>query len=188
MPDATSAPFEPLAAPRAPHQTAASVATCCAAAALRAMVRAPMRTADVETIEAGRLTEARLIEMVFPEQTNHYGTLYGGQALALMDKAAFIAASRYSRRAVVTASSERVDFHVPVRQGQLVELLARVVATGRTSITVEVDMYSEDLLTGERQLGTHGRFVLVAIDAGGRAVPVLPLDPAAVQDGSSHGS
>ena len=144
-----------------------------------------MQTSDVETIEAGRLTEARLIEMVFPEQTNHYGTLYGGQALALMDKAAFIAASRYSRRAVVTASSERVDFHVPVRQGQLVELLARVVATGKTSITVEVDMYSEDLLTGERQLGTHGRFVLVAVDADGRALPVFPLS-AAVQDDPLH--
>lgn len=134
-----------------------------------------MPESEVETIEAGRLTEARLIEMVFPEQTNHYGTLFGGQALALMDKAAFIAASRYARCAVVTASSERVDFHVPVRQGQLVELLARVVATGRTSITVEVKLYSEDLLTGERKLGTHGRFVLVAVDANGRAAPVLPL-------------
>ena len=143
---------------------------------------------EVETIEAGRLTEARLIEMVFPEQTNHYGTLYGGQALALMDKAAFIAASRYSRRAVVTASSERVDFHVPVRQGQLVELLACVVATGRTSITVEVKLYSEDLLTGERQLATQGRFVLVAIDADGRTLPVLPLLATAPLDAPSHGS
>ncbi len=136
-----------------------------------------MQQSEVETIEAGRLTEARLIEMVFPGQTNHYGTLYGGQALALMDTAAFIAASRYARRAVVTASSERVDFHVPVRQGQLVELLARVVATGRTSITVEVKLYSEDLLTGERQLCAQGRFVLVAVSADGRPapVPVLPL-------------
>ena len=138
-----------------------------------------MPASEVETIAAGRLTEARLIEMVFPEQTNHYGTLYGGQALALMDKAAFIAASRYARRAVVTASSERVDFHVPVRQGQLVELLARVVATGRTSITVEVKLYSEDLLTGERKLCTQGRFVLVAIDADGRKSPVISLEVAA---------
>ena len=37
-----------------------------------------MPVSEVETIAAGRLTEARLIEMVFPEQTNHYGTLYGG--------------------------------------------------------------------------------------------------------------
>lgn len=142
-----------------------------------------MSASDIETIEAGRLTEARLIEMVFPEQTNHYGTLFGGQALALMDKAAFIAASRYARRAVVTASSERVDFHVPVRQGQLVELLARVVATGKTSITVEVKLYSEDLLTGERKLCTVGRFVLVAVDADGHKSAVLPLGSVAVQDG-----
>lgn len=141
-----------------------------------------MGGADAETIPAGQLTEARLIEMVFPEQTNHYGTLYGGQALALMDKAAFIAASRYARRALVTASSERVDFHVPVRQGQLVELLARVVATGTTSITVEVSLFSEDLLTGERRLCTQGRFVLVAIDAEGRKSPVLPLSASTTEE------
>jgi uncharacterized protein (TIGR00369 family) len=141
-----------------------------------------MSASDVETIEAGRLTEARLIEIVFPEQTNHYGTLFGGQALALMDKAAFIAASRYARRAVVTASSERVDFHVPVRQGQLVELLARVVATGRTSLTVEVKLYSEELLSGERKLCTQGRFVLVAVDPEGRKSPVLPLATALADD------
>ncbi len=80
--------------------------------------------------------------MVFPEQTNHYGTLFGGEALAWMDKAAFIVASRYARRTVVTASSEKCNFHVPVRQGQLVELVARIVATGKTSITVDVELHS----------------------------------------------
>lgn len=126
-------------------------------------------------LDAGRITECRLLEMVFPEQTNHYGTLFGGQALALMDKAAFVVASRYARRTVVTASSEKCDFRVPVRQGQLVELVARVVATGRTSLTVEVELHSEDLLTGDRQLGTRGRFVMVALDAHGKpaAVPAL---------------
>ncbi|MES1176421.1 MAG: acyl-CoA thioesterase [Myxococcales bacterium] len=137
-----------------------------------------MSESDVDTVQAGRLLEARMIEMVFPEQTNHLGTLFGGQALAMMDKAAFIAASRYARRAVVTASSERVDFHVPVRQGQLVELLARVVATGNTSLTVEVKLFSEDLLSGERKLCTQGRFVLVAVDESGQKSSVLPLDVA----------
>lgn len=128
-----------------------------------------------EHVAAGRLTEARLIEMVFPEQTNHYGTLFGGQALAYMDKAAFIAASRYARLSVVTACSEKCDFHVPVRQGQLIELNARVVKTGTTSITVDVDLHSEDLLTGERRLGTRGRFVLVAMDEHGKPAKVPPL-------------
>jgi acyl-CoA hydrolase len=129
----------------------------------------------VEQIAPGQIVEARLIEMVFPQQTNHYGTLFGGQALALMDKAAFVVASRYARRMVVTASSEKTEFHVPVRQGQLVELIATVIATGSTSITVEVVLHAEDLLTGDRQLATRGRFVMVALDAHGKptVVPVL---------------
>ena len=133
-------------------------------------------SSEMTAIAAGHLTEARIIEMVFPNQTNHYGTLFGGQALALMDKAAFIAASRFSRRAVVTANSERVDFHVPVRQGDLVELISRVIATGRTSMTVEVDLYSEDLLSGVRRLATRGKFAMVALDEHGvpAAVPSLP--------------
>ena len=125
----------------------------------------------------GRVTETSLVEMVFPSQTNHYGTLFGGQAMALMDKAAFVVASRYARRTVVTAKSEACDFHVPVAQGELVELLARVVGTGRSSIRVEVDLIAEDLLSGRRRLATRGRFVLVALDADGRptTVPQRPL-------------
>lgn len=138
-----------------------------------------VQATHVERIEASQITEARLLEMVFPEQANHYGTLFGGQALALMDKAAFIVASRYARRKVVTASSEKVDFHVSVRQGQLVELMARIVTTGRTSMIVEVDLYAEDLLTGERQIGTHGRFVLVALDADDKPTEVPALASAA---------
>ncbi|TSC29371.1 acyl-CoA thioesterase [Corallococcus sp. Z5C101001] len=122
-------------------------------------------------------TETRMVDMVFPDQTNHYGTLFGGQALRLMDMSAFITASRYARRTVVTASSERVDFHTPVRQGQLVELVGRVVATGRTSLTVDVELYSEDLLSGARLLCTRGRFILVALDAERRPTAVPPLAP-----------
>jgi acyl-CoA hydrolase len=57
--------------------------------------------------------ETSIVEMVFPNQTNHYGTLFAGDALRLMDMAAFVTASRHARRPVVTASSERIDFHVP---------------------------------------------------------------------------
>lgn len=116
-----------------------------------------------------------MVEMVFPDQTNHYGTLFGGHALALMDKAAFVAASRYARRTVVTARSERVDFHVPVEQGMLVELVARVVETGRTSMSVEVELYAEDLVSGVSHLCTRGRFVMVALDAHKKPAEVPPL-------------
>ncbi|WAM22993.1 acyl-CoA thioesterase [Myxococcus sp. NMCA1] len=122
-------------------------------------------------------TETRMVDMVFPDQATHYGVLFGGQALRMMDMSAFITASRYTRRNVVTASSERVDFHIPVRQGQLVELVGRVVSTGRTSLTVEVEMFAEELLTGARALCTRGRFIMVALDEHHKPTPVPPLAP-----------
>jgi 3-hydroxyacyl-CoA dehydrogenase len=90
------------------------------------------------------------------------------------DKAGFIAATRLARRTVVTVASERVEFKVPVRAGQLVELVARVASVGRTSITTAVEMYVEDLLSGERRLATSGSFVFVAVDEAGRPTPVAP--------------
>jgi acyl-CoA hydrolase len=121
------------------------------------------------------LTEARLLEMVFPDHTNHLGTLFGGQALAWMDKAAFIAASRYARRTVVTARSEQVDFQLPIRQGQLVETIARVVGVGRTSMQVQVELVAEDLLSGKRETCTRGRFVMIALGPDSRPAEVPRL-------------
>lgn len=119
--------------------------------------------------------------MVFPNQTNHYGTLFGGHALRLMDQAAFISASRYCRSTVVTARSEKVEFHTPVQQGQLVELVARVVAVGKTSMKVEVKLFAEQLLSGKRQLCTRGRFVLVALDGRGRPKGVPRLKKSGIK-------
>ncbi len=122
--------------------------------------------------------EARLMEMVFPDHTNHLGTLFGGQALAWMDKAAFIVASRYARRTVVTARSEEVNFRVPVRSGQLVELISKVVKVGRSSMTVEVEMTAEDPLSGDRRVCTTGRFVMIALDSNGSPTAIPPLPTA----------
>jgi acyl-CoA hydrolase len=116
--------------------------------------------------------ETRMVEMVFPNQTNHYGTLFGGHALQLMDKSAFITASRYTRKAMVTACSERIDFKAPVKNGHLVEVIGRVTTRGNTSVSVAVELFAEDLLTGERQLCAEGTFVLVAIDKQNKPVPL----------------
>lgn len=116
-----------------------------------------------------------MAEIVFPNHTNHMGTLFGGQALAWMDKAAFLAASRYARRSVVTARSDQVDFKLPIRQGQMVETIARVVSVGRSSIKVEVELIAEDLLSGARELCTRGHFVMIALGADGKPTTVTPL-------------
>lgn len=118
-------------------------------------------------------SEVRLLELVEPFHTNHYGTLFGGNALGWMDKAGWLAATRHARRTFVTVASDRVEFKVPVRAGQLAELVARVVREGRTSVTVAVDMFVEDLLVpGSRQLATSGSFVFVAVDPEGNPTPL----------------
>ncbi|WP_240738255.1 acyl-CoA thioesterase [Deinococcus fonticola] len=119
--------------------------------------------------------ETRVTHVVFPGHTNHHGTLFGGDALAYMDSAAFIAATRYCRRKVVTRHLNALDFTRPIPQGTMVELVARVVKTGRTSMTVLVELFIEDMYSEKRQLGCTGEFVLVALGDDGQPTSVPPL-------------
>lgn len=109
-----------------------------------------------------------IAEMIFPEQANHYGTLFGGNALSLMAKAAFVAATRQARGAVVMARSDRVDFATPIRVGELLELRAEVIRMGRSSMSVSVAGAAEDMATGQRRAVLQGRFEMVAVDRAGR--------------------
>lgn len=116
--------------------------------------------------------EVRCVEIVFPDHCNHLGSLFGGQALAWMDKAAFLAASRFSGRTVVTARSDRIDFREPVKLGDIVELVATVTSVGRSSMTVRVSLLHETVPGSEPKPATTGEFVMVAVDDAGHAVSV----------------
>lgn len=120
-------------------------------------------------------TETRMVEVVFPDQTNHLGTLFGGHALRMMDMAAAVAAHRHARTTMVTVATDDVEFVHPVRHGEIAELTARPVSSGTTSLTVGVEMVAEDLLSGDRRLCARGRFVFVALGEDGRPTAVPPL-------------
>lgn len=92
-----------------------------------------------------------------------------------MDKAAFIAPTRHGRRTLVTAASDRIDFHAPAHQGQLVDLRGRILRRCSRSMDVKVDQVAEDLLSDRRTLCARGRFVMVALDEAGRPTPVPGL-------------
>lgn len=77
--------------------------------------------------------EARTLELVFPEHTNPLGAAFGGFVLGLMDKVGSYAAARRAKRPVVTVAVGSVEFKVPIRTGDLLEVVARVVRVGRTS-------------------------------------------------------
>jgi acyl-CoA hydrolase len=114
----------------------------------------------------------RRTDIVFPQAANAYGTLFGGRALAMMDEVGAIAAIRACRKQVVTASIDRIDFKEPIRIGEFVEAIARIARVGRTSLTVEVELWAEHPTTAVRRLCTVGKFVFVAMGPEGRPVPV----------------
>ncbi len=119
--------------------------------------------------------EVSVADIVLPGQTNTFGTMFGGNALALMDKAAAIAAWRFCRQPVVTASTEHLDFRAPVHQGEIVEAMARVVYAGRTSLVVRVHVYGEHPFKGDRRLCTTGYFSMVSVGPDGRSIAVPQL-------------
>lgn len=114
-------------------------------------------------------------DVVFPEDTNFYGTMFGGSAFAMMDKAAFLAANRFSHTLAVTASSESVDFNVPVRAGMVLEAIAQVIHAGRTSMIVRIVLNCRDPLSTEEQQATVGYFTMVAVDANGTPIEIPKL-------------
>src|SRR5262245_52012911 len=107
--------------------------------------------------------EVHRTDLVLPNQTNNFNTMFGGEVMAVMDKTAAIAALRFCRTPVVTASSERIDFRTPIHAGEIIEAVARVIYVGRTSMIVRVHIFAEHPLTGERRLCTTGYFSMVAV-------------------------
>ena len=118
--------------------------------------------------------EARLLESVFPTDTNPQGNLFGGTLVSWMDKAAGFAAMRRARSSVVTAAIEDIAFRVPILQGDLVEVAARVVEVGRTSMRVRVEVRKESPIDGTGELCTVGHFTMVAMGPDRRPTPVPP--------------
>lgn len=117
--------------------------------------------------------ETRIFKAVFPNTTNHYDTLFGGMAMSLMDEVAFITATRFSRKRVVTVSSGKIDFNKPIPAGTIIELVGRVVKVGRTSLDVQVTIYVEEMYRLERELAIQGVFTMVAIDEHKNPVSIL---------------
>jgi len=113
----------------------------------------------------------QLTEIIFPEHANHYGTLFGGNALQLMSKAAFLAAQGAAQRDVVMAGVSDVRFLAPVPVGHVLTLRAWVSRMGRSSLTVCVTGLAETLGTAQDEV-LNGVFDMVAVDGKGRPVAI----------------
>lgn len=115
-------------------------------------------------------------DIVFPNDTNPLGSMFGGKLMAIMDEMAGIAASRFCHRPSVTASTEAFIFKNPVKVGERIETIARVVRAGNTSMVVRVEVYAENpVKAGSRKQCTTAHFNMVAVDSEGKPTTVPAL-------------
>jgi acyl-CoA hydrolase len=121
-------------------------------------------------------SRSEMSEVVLPAQTNALGKLLGGHVMHLVDIAAAMAACRHSNSYVVTASVDSIDFRNAVNLGEIVILKSQVNRVFTTSMEIGVEVYSENVLTGERKHTTSAFVTFVSIDEKTRLPkPVRPL-------------
>jgi acyl-CoA hydrolase len=128
-------------------------------------------------IDARRPAESatEMVQAVLPNDANPLGFMLGGSVMHLIDIAGAIACHRHSRSLLVTAAVDGVQFLHPIKVGDLIILQARVTAVWSTSLEVEVEVFSEETLTGRQRLTSRAFLTFVAIDRDGQRRPIPKL-------------
>lgn len=122
--------------------------------------------------QASKITVAQLMQ---PEHANNLGNVHGGWIMKLVDEAGALACMRHCQRRVVTVFIDQMEFHQPIRIGDLVTLTAEVTYAGRTSIEAEIKVTAEDPTTGEQVHTNTAYVVYVALDDERRPTVVPPI-------------
>ena len=120
-------------------------------------------------------SQTEMVQVVLPNDTNPLGFILGGTVMHLIDIAGAIACHRHTRSLLVTAAVDGLQFLHPIKVGDLIILKARVTATWTTSLEVEVEVFSEEILTGVRLMTSRAYLTFVAIDREGNRVRVPGL-------------
>ena len=126
----------------------------------------PKRAADSAT---------EMVQVVLPNDANPLGFILGGTVMHLIDIAGAIACHRHTRSLLVTAAVDDLQFLHSIKVGDLIILKARVTCVFTTSLEAQVDVFSEETLTGRRQLTSRAFLTFVAIDRAGGRIRVPPL-------------
>ena len=116
-----------------------------------------------------------MVQVVLPNDANPLGFILGGTVMHLIDIAGAIASHRHTRSLLVTAAVDGLQFLHPIKVGDLIILKSRVTATWSTSLEVEVEVFSEETLTGVRRMTSRAYLTFVAIDHDGKRLEVPPL-------------
>ena len=124
-----------------------------------------------------RESHVEMIEIVFPNDANPLGNIFGGRVMQLIDVIGSVSAMRHARKPVVTVSMDQVEFKNPIKVGEIVILNASVNYVGTTSMEVGVKVTAENPMTGERRHTSSAYLTYVAIDMTGKPTNIIPIVP-----------
>jgi acyl-CoA hydrolase len=124
-----------------------------------------------------RQREVTLRFLAQPGDVNFGGKVHGGAVMKWIDQAGYTCAAGWTGTYCVTVYLGGLHFLGPIHVGDLVELRALVIRTGRTSLDVAVDVYARDPKRHDRRRTGHCVIVFVALDADGRPSAVPPWKP-----------
>ena len=131
------------------------------------------------------ITRKREITLRFvaePTDMNLYGKVHGGAVMKWIDQAGYACAVGWSGCACVTVYVGGIRFYQPILLGNLVEVNAKLIHTGKTSMHIAVNVASGDLRSGEQTPTTHCVIVFVALDEHGTPVDVPRWEPQTAED------
>lgn len=134
-----------------------------------------MAKEEARTVDYSRTT---ITELMIPSFANFSGKVHGGTLLSLMDKVAYVCASKHSGAYCVTVSVDGVEFKEPVEVGELVSLYASVNYVGNSSMIIGIRVESLKPKTGETKHTNSCYFTMVAKEEDGtlKKVPRLILE------------
>lgn len=107
-----------------------------------------------------------------PGDVNFGGKVHGGAVMKWIDQAGYACAVNWSNGYAVTVYVGGIQFYQPIMIGHLVELRARIIHTGKTSMHIAVDVYSKALASSTFVHNTHCIVIFVAVDEQGSPRPV----------------
>ena len=116
-----------------------------------------------------------MVQVVLPNDANPLGFILGGTVMHLIDIAGAIACHRHTRSLLVTAAVDGLQFLHPIKVGDLIILRAHVTAVFHTSLEVEVEVFSEEILTGDRTMTSRAFLTFASVDSGKGRPALAPL-------------
>lgn len=118
-------------------------------------------------------SETRQVKVVFKNLINDHNTLFGGIALKWMDEVAYITATRFCRKKVVTISTGKIDFKKPIPYGIIAEIVGTVANAGTVKLEINVKIYTEQKYSGSRELAVEGNFYFAAVNDANNPVRLI---------------